>query len=669
MRLKYKLSYGTKRPHKNSCIIAVKEKPSSRTHYSLLSHHKVNQNFTLLCDVDPMLDDIKVKAKCISILSNDKLLRGCFGCPALRHNATENAYPVTGQNGQFLGSVLISLISARDIDSKLEDNMVRVVFGEGISNHGNYCSSISQCSNASWYLSSEPTVKETNKTQEHSKSVLIVKAVLQPLFPRIPGHEGVGFLSCGCTSGFGAPLKEASVHSGSSVAVFGLGAVGLGGLGIAVVLRVGLQTDRTVSDVGLMLGRTLKGSLFGGIRAHSDMIFLLYYKYSATSCTPIFNAMTHTIPDVITCKAAVVRELGGAITVEEVKVDPPKASEVRIKMLCASICHTDILCCNGYPLPLFPRIPGHEGVGMVESVGKDVSPQVKPGDLVIPLLVGECGQCSNCKSGRTNFCNVYPMGLNGLMFDGTSRMSIAGTGETIYHHFTCSTWSEYMVINVNYVLKVDPKLPYPHASFLSCGFSTGLGAPWKEAPVPNGSSVAVFGLGAVGLGVIKGAQMQGAAKIIGVDVNQKKAAKGKAFGMTDFINPQNHPNKLVSDLIKDMTDGQGVDYSFECTGVAPLLNEALEASKIGLGTTILIGVALETSRTLSDPAIMCGRTLKGSLFGGIKTRSDLPVILQKCINKEIEMDELLTHEIRLENIHEAFKIMKKPDCVKILINF
>ncbi|PWA47314.1 alcohol dehydrogenase superfamily, zinc-type [Artemisia annua] len=459
--------------------------------------------------------------------------------------------------------------------------------------------------------------------------VLIVKAILQPLFPRIPGHEGVGFLSCGCTSGFGAPLKEASVHSGSSVAVFGLGAVGLGGLGIAVVLRVGLQTDRTVSDVGLMLGRTLKGSLF----------------------------------------AAVVRESGGAITVEEVKVDPPKASEVRIKMLCASICHTDILCCNGYPLPLFPRIPGHEGVGMVESVGKDVSPQVKPGDLVIPLLVGECGQCSNCKSGRTNFCNVYPMGLNGLMFDGTSRMSIAGTGEIIYHHFTCSTWSEYMVINVNYVLKVDPKLPYPHASFLSCGFSTGLGAPWKEAPVANGSSVAVFGLGAVGLGVINGAQMQGAAKIIGVDVNQKKAAKGKAFGMTDFINPQNHPNKRVSDLIKDMTDGQGVDYSFECTGVAPLLNEALEASKIGLGTTILIGVALETSRTLSDPAIMCGRTLKGSLFGGIKTRSDLPVILQKCINKEIEMDELLTHEIRLENIHEAFKIMKKPDCVKILINF
>ena len=138
---------------------------------------------------------------------------------------------------------------------------------------------------------------------------------------------------------------------------------------------------------------------------------------------------------------------------------------------------------------------------MVESVGKDASLQVKPGDLVIPLYVGECGQCSNCKSGRTNFCNVYPMGLNGLMFDGTSRMSIAGTGETIYHHFTCSTWSEYMVINVNYVLKVDPKMPLPQASFLSCGFSTGLGAPWKEAPVPSGSSVAVFGLGAVGLGV------------------------------------------------------------------------------------------------------------------------------------------------------------------------
>ncbi|KAI3826757.1 hypothetical protein L1987_00810 [Smallanthus sonchifolius] len=379
--------------------------------------------------------------------------------------------------------------------------------------------------------------------------------------------------------------------------------------------------------------------------------------------------MEHKIPQVITCKAAVVRETGGAIAVEEIKVDPPKAMEVRIKMLCASICHTDILCCNGIPIPLFPRIPGHEGVGMVESIGEDVGTRVKPWDVVMPLYLGECGQCLNCKSGKTNICHVYPISLGGLMPDGTSRMSVASTGETVYHHFSCSTWSEYMVIDVNYVMKVDPRVPLPHASFLSCGFTTGLGAPWKEASVSKGSSVAVFGLGVVGLGVIKGAQMQGASTIIGVDINDKKSAIGEVFGMTDFINPKNHPDKAVSDLVKDMTNGLGVDYSFECTGVAPLLNEALEASKIGIGTTVAIGVGLETNWAIRNTTLMSGRTLKGSLMGGVKTQSDLPIILNKCINKEIELDKLLTHEIRLDDIKEAFEILKKDECLKILINF
>ncbi|KVI00538.1 Alcohol dehydrogenase, C-terminal [Cynara cardunculus var. scolymus] len=347
--------------------------------------------------------------------------------------------------------------------------------------------------------------------------------------------------------------------------------------------------------------------------------------------------MTNDILDVITCKAAVVRELGGPVTVEEIKVDPPKASEVRVKMLCASICHTDILCCNGVPVPLFPRIPGHEGVGMVESVGINVKTGVKPGDIVMPLYLGECGECLNCKSGKTNICHAHSIGLTGLMPDGTSRMSMAATGETIYHHFSCSTWSEYMVIDINYVLKIDPKMPLPYASFLSCGFTTGFGAPWKETPIHKDSSVAVFGLGAVGLGAIKGAEMQGASKIIGVDINETKSTKGKVFGMTDFINPKDHPNQSVSNLVKDITDGLGVDYCFECTGVPTTLFN--------------------------------GRTLKGSLFGGVKTRSDLPILIEKCINKEIEVKELLTHEIRLEDIHEAFDTLKKPDCLKILINF
>ncbi|KAL8262699.1 hypothetical protein R6Q59_024048 [Mikania micrantha] len=379
--------------------------------------------------------------------------------------------------------------------------------------------------------------------------------------------------------------------------------------------------------------------------------------------------MSHNIPHVITCKAAVVREAGGPITVEEIKVDPPKAREVRIKMLCASICHTDILYCNGIPVPLFPRIPGHEGVGMVESIGEDVGTQFKPGDVVMPLYLGECGQCLNCKSGKTNICHVYPIGLSGLMRDGTSRMSLASTGETAYHIFSCSTWSEYMVIDVNYLTKVDPRLPLSHVSFLSCGFTTGLGAPWKEAAVTAGSTVAVFGLGVVGLGVIKGAQLQGASTIIGVDINDKKAAIGEVFGMTDFINPKNHPDKSVSELVKEATNGLGVDYSFECTGVESLLNEALEASKIGMGTAVAIGVGLEMNWAIKNTSLLSGRTLKGSLMGGVRTQSDLPVIIDRCINKEIQLDKLLTHEITLEKITEAFEVLKKEGCLKILINF
>ncbi|PWA69594.1 alcohol dehydrogenase 1 [Artemisia annua] len=381
-----------------------------------------------------------------------------------------------------------------------------------------------------------------------------------------------------------------------------------------------------------------------------------------------FVNMKHSVPEVITCKAAVIHELGGPVIVEEITVDPPKASEARIKMLCSSICHTDILCRKGFPLPLFPRIPGHEGVGMVESIGEDTETALKIGDVVIPLYLGECGQCSNCKNGKTNLCHIYPVGFNGLMNDGTSRMSIAATGERIYHHVSCSTWSEYMVIDVNYVLKIDPKMSLPHASLLSCGFTTGFGAPWKEAQVFKGSSVVVFGLGVVGLGAIKGAQMQGASKIIGVDINENKAAKGKVFGMTDFINPKDHPNKSVSDLVKDITDGLGVDYSFECTGVPSLLNEALEASKIGGGTTISIGAG-EINVTVNSLTLLQGRTLKGTMFGGVRTQSDLPIIIQKCMDKEIELGELVTHEVHLENIQAAFEILKKPDCVKILINF
>ncbi|XVF42876.1 hypothetical protein PTKIN_Ptkin01aG0400900 [Pterospermum kingtungense] len=373
--------------------------------------------------------------------------------------------------------------------------------------------------------------------------------------------------------------------------------------------------------------------------------------------------MPSTNSQVITCKAIVSWGKDEPLKVEEIQVAAPKSSEVRVKMLYASVCHTDILFANGFPIPSFPRVMGHEGVGVVESIGEDVT-EVKEGDLVIPAYVAECKACENCMSDKTNLCLKYPLSYNGLMLDGTSRLSIGG--QTAYHAFSCSTWSEYMVVNVNFVLKIDPRTPLPDASFLSCGFSTGYGAAWKEAKVEEGSTVAVFGLGAVGLGAVKGAKSQGAIKIIGIDNNPRKEAKGRAFGMTDFINPE-ESDESIAQLVKDLTGGMGVDHCFECTGVPLLINQAIEASKLGAGKIIQIGAGENLSVNINFIGLILGRTLKGTIFGGLKGKSDLPIIYEKCTNGEIKLDELLTYEIQLEDALKAFELLKQPDCVKVLI--
>ncbi|XP_028763358.1 alcohol dehydrogenase class-3 isoform X4 [Neltuma alba] len=293
---------------------------------------------------------------------------------------------------------------------------------------------------------------------------------------------------------------------------------------------------------------------------------------------------------VITCKGAICWGKGEGVKVEEIQVDPPKASEARVKMLYASLCHTDILRSRGCPYPVFPQALGHEGVGVVESIGEKVT-DLKVGDIVIPIYIGESGECEVCVSGKSNLCVRYPLRVNGLMPDDTSRISIRG--QKVYHVFSCSTWCEYMVSDENYLMKVDPSIDLAHASFISCGFSTGFGAAWQTAQVQSGSSVVVFGLGAVGLGAISGAKMMGATKIIGVDINEKKREKGKAFGMTEFINPKDHSDKPSSQLVKDLTGGLGVDYAIECTGVAPLLTQALESTKVGGGKAIVIGAGTE----------------------------------------------------------------------------
>ncbi|XP_055961102.1 8-hydroxygeraniol oxidoreductase-like isoform X3 [Mercurialis annua] len=363
---------------------------------------------------------------------------------------------------------------------------------------------------------------------------------------------------------------------------------------------------------------------------------------------------------VITCKAAVCWGDGEEMKVENIQIDPPKSSEVRLQMLCASFCHSDSLCSQGFPFPVYPRVLGHEGVGVVESLGDEVK-DLKEGDFVIPTYVGECQECENCISGKTNLCLKYPLtNFNGLMADGTTRMSIRG--QKLYHLFFCSTWSEYTVIDSNYIIRIDPTLNLAHASFLSCGFSTGFGSAWKVANVQKGSSVAVLGLGAVGLGAIEAAKILGANKIIGVDKNERKKEKGEVFGMTDFINP-NESEKSISEQIKDITGGLGVDYCLECTGVPSLVNESLLATKQGIGKTIVVGAGIEPNVQISFLPLLCGGTLMGSIFGGLKIKSDIPFLLSKYKNKE-----LLTHEVSLEDINEAFRLAMQPHCVKVLIN-
>lgn len=354
---------------------------------------------------------------------------------------------------------------------------------------------------------------------------------------------------------------------------------------------------------------------------------------------------------------------GEPVKIEDIQVEPPKSSEIRVKMLYASLCHTDILCSHGFPFPLYPRVLGHEGVGVVESTGDEVE-GLREGDLVIPGYVGECEECENCTSGKTNLCLKFALTFSGLMPDGSSRMSVGG--QKLYHVLSCSTWSEYMVVDANLVSKIDPTLNLAHASFLSCGFSTGFGSAWKVAEVEKGSTVAVLGLGAVGLGAVEAARIQGAIKIIGVDINARKEEKAKAFGMTDFINPEGS-EKSISELIKEKTGGQGVDFCIECSGVTSLINEALMATKPGIGKTIVVGATNEANIKVNSLYLLLGGTLKGCVFGGLKPKSDFPYLFDKYNKKELHLDELLTHEVPLEDINKAFQIIKEPDCVKVLI--
>ncbi|XP_047975021.1 8-hydroxygeraniol oxidoreductase-like [Salvia hispanica] len=371
----------------------------------------------------------------------------------------------------------------------------------------------------------------------------------------------------------------------------------------------------------------------------------------------------NTTPRAITCKAAVAWKQSEPLKVEEVEVDPPNSTQVRIKMVYASMCHTDITYWNGSFFPAFPRILGHEGAGVIESVGGEVK-DLKVGDNVMLFYVGECGECANCGSGKTNLCLRYPVIVTD---DGTSR--VYAKGQRIHRMFSSSTWAEYAVVESNYVVKVDPRMSMSHACLLTCGFTTGYGGVWKGLKVEKDSTVAVLGLGAVGLGAVKASQILGASRIFGIDVNDMKRDIAIAFGVTDFINPK-HSDKPISQLIQEATSGQGVDYCVECTGVAALLNEAIASTKMGVGETALIGAPPEEKGELNYIPVILGRTIKGIAFGGVKIHSDIPKIVEKCINKEINLGDLITHEISLADVNKGFiEYMKQPDCVKVIIKF
>jgi len=373
-----------------------------------------------------------------------------------------------------------------------------------------------------------------------------------------------------------------------------------------------------------------------------------------------------TAGQVIKCRAAVAWEAGKDLVIEEVEVAPPKAGEVRVKILASGVCHTDAYTLSGKdPEGKFPVIFGHEGGGIVESVGEGVT-TVAPGDHVIPLYIPECRECKFCLSGKTNLCQKVRITQGqGVMPDGTSRFTCKG--QVIYHYMGCSTFSEYAVLPEISIAKINPAAPLEKVCLLGCGITTGYGAVLNTAKVEKGATVAVFGLGGVGLGVIQGAVEAGASRIIGIDLNPGKFDLAKKMGATDVINPSEH-EKSIQDVIVELTDG-GVDYSFECIGNVNVMRSALECCHKGWGVSTIIGVAGAGEVIQTRPfQLVTGRVWKGSAFGGTKGRSQLPGIVEKYLEGKLKVDEFITFTYPLEQINEAFHVLHEGKSIRSVVN-
>nr|WP_212566914.1 S-(hydroxymethyl)glutathione dehydrogenase/class III alcohol dehydrogenase [Aromatoleum tolulyticum] len=355
------------------------------------------------------------------------------------------------------------------------------------------------------------------------------------------------------------------------------------------------------------------------------------------------------------------------LQIVEVDVEPPKKGEVLVRIVATGVCHTDAFTLSGDdPEGIFPAILGHEGGGIVEAIGEGVT-SLAVGDHVIPLYTAECRECKFCKSGKTNLCQaVRATQGKGLMPDGTTRFSYQG--QPIYHYMGTSTFSEYTVVPEISLAKIPKDAPLEKVCLLGCGVTTGIGAVLNTAKVEEGATVAIFGLGGIGLAAIIGAKMAKASRIIGVDINADKFEIAKQLGATDFVNPTEH-DKPIQDVIVAMTDG-GVDYSFECVGNVKLMRAALECCHKGWGESTIIGVAGAGQEISTRPfQLVTGRVWRGSAFGGVRGRTELPSYVQKAQKGEIPLDTFITHNLPLAEINQAFDLMHEGKSIRTVIHF
>ena len=364
-------------------------------------------------------------------------------------------------------------------------------------------------------------------------------------------------------------------------------------------------------------------------------------------------------------RAAVAIKAGQPLEITEIDVQGPKAGEVLVRMVATGVCHTDAFTLSGEdPEGIFPSVLGHEGGGVVEEVGAGVT-SVKPGDHVIPLYTPECGKCSFCTSGKTNLCQAIRLTQGkGLMPDGTSRFSM--NGEKLYHYMGTSTFSEFSVMPEISVAKINKQAPLDKVCLLGCGITTGIGAVLNTAKVEPGASVAVFGLGGIGLSVVQGAVMAGASRIMAVDLNEDKFEMARMLGATDFVNPSKY-DKPIQDVIVDLTDG-GVDYSFECIGNTNVMRAALECCHKGWGESVIIGVAGAGQEISTRPfQLVTGRVWRGTAFGGVRGRSELPGYVDNYMAGKINIDDMVTHTMGLEDINKAFDLMHEGESIRSVV--